>query len=303
MSKQTFDYDQVLTGVAPADDSQCRFDYRVLERVLKSIIQEKLCDEDASMIDEGSPSCPTFVVSTSGLNVDGPAKLFRSYRCKGFSADKCCIWQAGRGTSASPTLFKPIFVDKPPPGAQFIDGGIGHNNPSELALDEARRLFPGVKRFCLVSVGTGRQRTVKFIEATLSASSTVEENITYDSHSEARRAKEAEKLTRVPAGISILAKIGEACVALSTSSEAVHRRIYNTAHSQNPELVFPYYRFNVEREMDAIELQEWEKMIEIGDHTRRHMTEVEVEVRKDMCARDLHERRAVERTSSSELSF
>jgi hypothetical protein len=164
LAKEVFNFDQILDGIIPDDDDQCRFDHNVLERVLKDIIKQKLGDENTIMADQSTPSCPTFVTATRGLHADGPPVLFRSFKCRGHNADECSIWQAAQATIASPTSFKSMFIQIPPLlGYSFIDGGIGKNNPSELALLEASRIFPKVMRFCLVSIGTGRQHSVRLM--------------------------------------------------------------------------------------------------------------------------------------------
>ena len=164
LSERVFKRDQVVAGIIPTGDDCCRFDAEILETVVKELIEEELKDADAIMADAGEDRCPTFVVATSASNADGPAVIFRSYGCKGYNANKCKIWQAARCTSAAPSFFKPMFVEIPAPGGWFLDGGFRHNNPSQLALDEAHRLWPTVKRFCLVSIGTGRQRNVEFVD-------------------------------------------------------------------------------------------------------------------------------------------
>jgi len=60
-----------------------------------------------------------------------------------------------------PSFFKEMYIDNPRPGVAYVDGGLGHNNPSQVALDEAERIWQTSKNFCLVSIGTGRQRAVK----------------------------------------------------------------------------------------------------------------------------------------------
>ena len=49
-------------------------------------------------------------------------------------------------------------------GGTFVNGGVPHHNPAELALLEAQRIWSTGKRFCVVSVGTGRPRSVKIVE-------------------------------------------------------------------------------------------------------------------------------------------
>ena len=51
------------------------------------------------------------------------------------------------------------------PADRLLVEELRHNNPSDLALEEARRIWVSVKRFALVSIGTGRQESVRFINS------------------------------------------------------------------------------------------------------------------------------------------
>jgi predicted acylesterase/phospholipase RssA len=280
-----FEVDQVLNGEIPDGDDQRRFDYQKLESAVQSLVERRLNDPNAIMADTNqSPAAknvPTFVVATKGLHADGPPTLFRSYQCRGHNADKCAIWEAARATSAAPTFFKSIRIEEPPPGATFVDGGFLYNNPAELALSEAHRIWTTVKYFCLVSVGTGRLKSVKVVDVR-------HRRATNDSHlsnvrpSNRRRVEEIESL-----GLSTLRKIGEICVQLATSSEPVHDRLFKQSESHDPDKQFPYHRFNVERDMDEIELQEWDQMELIGEHTAAYMEEVEGESKQNKCVQEL----------------
>ena len=81
-----------------------------------------------------------------------------------------------------------------------------------------------------------------------------------------------------------MTNIAKACMDLAASSEPVHRRLRNLA-STYPEKAFLYYRFNVERAMQNIGLQECKKMEEIGVHTDSYMGDVELEMNR--CVQDL----------------
>ena len=274
-----FEVDQVLNGVIPLGDDQCRFDYQKLETAMKDIVQRKLQDQNAVMADT-SDYVPTFVVATNVLHADGPPTLFRSYQCKGYNADKCAIWEAVRATSAAPTFFKPITITMPPPGGTFVDGALTHNNPGELALSEAQRIWSTVKRFSLTSFGTGRSKAVKIIDTT-------SKNLDGLSSKMATLRFTTGRTSRVAAGQAALGKIRETCVELASSSEPVHQRLFKDSTSANPEKQFPYHRFNVERDMHEIELQEWKQMEAIGSHTARYMEEGEGESKRDHCVQDL----------------
>ena len=267
---------------------------------MKSLIEEKLGDPNASMAELGSldlKPCPTFVVATSGANAEGPAVLFRTYGCEGFNANKCAIWQAARCTSAAPSFFRPMFVDVPAPGGWYIDGGLRHNNPSKLALDEARRIWPTVKRFCLVSIGTGRQKNVEFVDiedSDIPKAAEPEGSIRL-TLSRMPGANILSKVKNTPSGLIELKKIGKACVDLSTSSEPIHQDVLKQAQSRDPDLRFPYYRFNVEKGMDSIGLEEWKARVRIGELTGQYMRGGEEELKRNMCVQDLWKPAQVER--------
>lgn len=88
--------------------------------------------------------------------------LFKSYQK---DADEIVpnfyMRDAIRATTAAPTFFAPARIQAvPPDGKSFclVDGGIFANNPAMIAYFEARKLFPGAKRYVILSLGTGRTR-------------------------------------------------------------------------------------------------------------------------------------------------
>src|SRR5579871_4847572 len=162
MSERVFKVDKVFLGNVPLGDHKCRFNYADLEEAIKEIIKKRVGSEDCSMSAmTGQPCCRTFVVAKIAGNVDGPPVLFRSYDAEGVGSSKCAMWKAARATSAAPTFFMPIKVEPPLPAITYVDGGLGHNNPSRLAQLEAKRIWPTARSCCLVSIGTGRPSSVR----------------------------------------------------------------------------------------------------------------------------------------------
>jgi patatin-like phospholipase/acyl hydrolase len=289
LSKQVFDVDQVFKGVIPVGDNQCRFNYKQLETAIQSIVKKRLGDENAIMADttEQSQTVPTFVVATKGLHADGPPTLFRSYQCQGHNANKCAIWEAGRATSAAPTFFKPIKIEAPRPGGTYVDGGLAHNNPAELALSEARKIWNSTRKFCLVSIGTGRQNSVRIFDAKcLSFTAQMDEGGNSLKKRILANVPGLTPASRVPAGVLALKSIADACVQLATNSEFVHERIFRQMEADKQ---LYYHRFNVDRDMQDIGLQEWDKMEEMAAHTTAYMEEGERIVKRTRCVQDLIE--------------
>lgn len=63
----------------------------------------------------------------------------------------CYLWEAALATSAAPTYFPPVKIGE----RTLIDGGVFANNPSAIALAEARLMWPN-DEIVLVSLGTGK---------------------------------------------------------------------------------------------------------------------------------------------------
>ena len=84
-------------------------------------------------------------------------RLFRSYPT--YSAGEYAemtIWQAARATSAAPRYFKRLKIGPSNVQEEFLDGGVGSNNPTRLMMREAHRTFQNTRGVaCVVSIGTG----------------------------------------------------------------------------------------------------------------------------------------------------
>src|SRR5947207_7287931 len=94
-------------------------------------------------------------------------------------------------------------------------------------------------------------------------------------------------IKNTPGGGKELKNIAEACIAMSTSSEPIHQTIYRLATSPDLDLRFPYHRFNVQKGMDTIGLEEWKASVRMGELTAQYMREGEGETKRNDCAKDL----------------
>jgi len=136
------------------------------------------------------PHCKAFVVATCSYCTEFVPFVFRSYRNDvhvdlwGLSRQPTFhgllgqqfgvapkIWEAARGSSAAPTYFEPLVlnpIDHPAQQVAFVDGGMVANNPTEIAIFEAKSLWPDDYIDCVVSLGTGSnlEKQVKAMKAT-----------------------------------------------------------------------------------------------------------------------------------------
>lgn len=107
--------------------------------------------------------------------------LLRSYRPIRESPDLyniAKIWEVARATSAATTFFEPIRIGRSQ--EEFVDGGLGANNPVEELWQDAADAFCDadreklVKNVCtVVSIGTGIQNYRKFGDNPLSIGNTL----------------------------------------------------------------------------------------------------------------------------------
>src|ERR1700690_2286849 len=97
-----------------------------------------------------------FVCAMPALHTSSP-RIFRTYEVRSNQSYNCEIWEAARATSAAPTFFKRIRIGEKGLEEEFVDGGLGCNNPIRQVLEEAEIAFgPGRRIACIVSIGTGQ---------------------------------------------------------------------------------------------------------------------------------------------------
>ena len=236
-------------------------------------------------------TCPTFVVAKSALDVEATPTIFRSYPGKDVRPSKCAIWQAARATTAAPSFFKEMFIDNPRPGISYVDGGLGYNNPSEVSLDEAAELWPTSKHFCLVSIGTGRSRAVQIVDT---QRRNVEDIETQRTIFQQLRSSIPELENWVPGwkkvenfrpGVVAILGMANALSRLVTSSEEANERLLQASETKgNP---FPYFRFNVERDIGDIGLEDWKKEEAIATLTSSYLRQRETKTKVVACVRYL----------------
>ncbi len=128
------------------------------------------------------------------------------------------IWQVARATSAAPTYFKPAIID----GLEYVDGGFGANNPCVEIYEEVRRMNNKSKKCVsiILSIGTGK-------------------------NNEDRRMKGT--------GIHRYFNYLNFARKWASDSEETHLEMLRAKEGVH----FNYFRFNVERGLDMMKLDEW----------------------------------------------
>lgn len=167
----------------------------------------------------------------------GIPRLFRSYTTRANEAADCKIWEAARATSAEPRFFKPIIIREESVSEAYVDGGLGHNNPIQLVLEEAKQVFHGRKVACIISVGAGQPGTISM------------------------------------PGSSRFHQITEAMQGIAADCEKSAEEV--ARHFQNiPDV---YFRFNVEQGMQQVGLGQWERLDEVVTHTFQYLRNTHVD--------------------------
>jgi hypothetical protein len=173
-------------------------------------------------------------------HVNKEPRLFRTW-----SADKnlgynCTIWEAARATSAAPRFFKRICIGDFGLQEEFIDAGIGCNNPARYLVKEAQREFGPMREVsCIVSIGTGKSKVAGFKSPGLF-----------------QRALPLDLI--------------DVLVSMATDSEAEAKKM-KERYQNCPGL---YYRLNVERGLEDVSLEEWKKLGDVKTHTMAYLEEI-----------------------------
>lgn len=219
------------------------YDAARLEKHVKRTIkaQAHTWDNDEAFLEEkNANSCHTAVVAACQLNATTP-HLMRSYDHEDYpTSERVRIWEAARATSAAPAFFAPITIgDK---GIMYVDGAVtGHCNPTTLAREEAEYLWrdPDNPRenVLLLSLGTG-----------------------------------------APTAISLAGQLPQKLVGfIGLSANAIHTaeastRYYNQRYEKN---FSPYIRLSVPHDIDAIRLDDYEKLPAIAAATSTYLLKEE----------------------------
>ncbi|KAK0431701.1 hypothetical protein EV421DRAFT_137481 [Armillaria borealis] len=150
----------------------------------------------------------------------------------------CKIWEAGRATTATPTIFKAIMiVGLGGISSSYIDAGLGHNNPSKEVRDEAMQLFGsdcpvGV----FLSIGTGYPGPNRF-----------------------QQPRGMETILSLKL-MKTVTKIAADCESVSID----FARQYNS----NPGT---YFRFNVAHGTGILAVDDWQRESDILAHTNAYL--------------------------------
>ncbi|KAF2797701.1 FabD/lysophospholipase-like protein [Melanomma pulvis-pyrius CBS 109.77] len=147
------------------------------------------------------------------------------------------IWEALRATSAAPTFFEEMTFGTP--RVSYLDGGVGFNNPCAEVDYAAKALWEGRSIGVIVSVGTGLQSipSVKKMASWL------------------------------PFGLGTDISLASALVGMATNTARVDnemkRMYYNTSTA--------YFRFDVDRGLANVSLEQWMKEDEMAALTEQYM--------------------------------
>jgi hypothetical protein len=173
-------------------------------------------------------------------HINKEPRLFRTWEADKYPGYNCTICEAGRATSAAPTFFKRIKIGNL--REEFIDAGMGCNNPVRYLVEEARREFGPVREAsCIVSIGTGKPRLAGF---------------------------EAPGLFQRGLPLDLI----KVLASMATDSEA-EALAMKTRYQNCPGL---YHRLNVERGLEGIALEEWEKLGDVKTHTMAYLRQDDI---------------------------
>lgn len=133
--------------------SRSFYDAAALEMVLKN-----LGDPQATMLDTAANGDLRIIFTSTDVGVFPPdTYLLRNYAYKNDSQSRyggCChvkMWEAMRCTTAAPAYFDTYMAN----GHRLSDGGISTNNPTAIAIQEAKALWPDKPLDVVLSVGVG----------------------------------------------------------------------------------------------------------------------------------------------------
>ena len=235
-----------------------KFDHKKFEDVIKLTIKDRTGDVDARMADPlGTSCCFVFVLAVQKHAPAGEPTLLRTYSGPEADPAPCSIWQAARATTAASSFFESINIPIRAGGikAELVDAGLGFNNPTEQAFNEAIRIWGRSRPIgCLLSIGTGHLKIIGL-----------------------------NGLTR----ISTLYNVAKACAAIATDCEKTHENVLKLVNTSIQFRNSSYTRFNVDQGMQDVGLEEWDMMSRVVTHTHNYLSKGEVQEKKRKCVENI----------------
>ena len=175
-------------------------------------------------------------------------------------------------------------IDNPRPPIRYIYGGLGHNNPSRLATAESRRIWGAEAKICLVSIGTGQQPAMSIVnesqlETDLETQKSMFKTVQSALSTTASKFPYWDTAKNIPAGVLALLKMANALTTIATDTENVHDTLQREAEQR-----FAYFRFNVDRDVGNIGLEEWKKEHALATNTLAYLRTHDTSRKKSQCS-------------------
>ncbi|KAL1501628.1 hypothetical protein ABEB36_006925 [Hypothenemus hampei] len=152
LSSQIFTQ-STLKGTSNLVLSHSYYDTELWEKLLSEQWDKTLIETNRNV------KCPKYCAVSAVVNQSRiSAYLFRNYalpwrvQSQYLGGYDHQVWEAVRASSAAPTYFEEFKIGN----MIHQDGGILVNNPTAIAVHEAKLLWPGTPIECVVSFGTGR---------------------------------------------------------------------------------------------------------------------------------------------------
>jgi predicted acylesterase/phospholipase RssA len=151
------------------------------------------------------------------------------------------IWEALRATSAAPTFFEEMQFGSPK--VTYLDGGVGFNNPCAEVDYAAKSLWENRFIGVIVSIGTGLQSLTSVRKGA----------------------------SWLPFGLGSDIALATALASMATSTARVDNEMERMYHYTDTK----YYRFDVDRGLSNISLEQWMKEDEMASLTEQYMQDGE----------------------------
>ena len=146
-------------------------------------------------------------------------------------------------------IFKSITIGQAGMTEEFIDGGLGANNPIEQVLNQAYEQFdPSDRISCILSIGTGKLKPAKY------------------------------KPGYIPSALV------DTLVKISTNCEQIEQKVARQFESISD----VYFRFNVEQGLQDVALDDWNRLGEVVTLTESYLREVDNLKKLKAVAKALH---------------